>query len=77
MAKGFDRVARCSIYTQIFYGYVLGRQAIDPNVAIYKMATEFIKDNNLENVLDAKVINVSFIKFSYLLGMTEGRLKDN
>jgi len=77
MAKGFDRVARCSIYTQIFYGYVLGRQAIDPNVAIYKMAKEFIRDHDLENVLDAKVINVSFIKFAYLLGTTEGKHKKN
>ena len=70
--KGFDNVARCSIYTMIFYGYASGRQLIEPGTPVNRMAVDFIDEFDLGDILDAKVIQVSHIGFTNLLFNVEG-----
>ena len=59
-----ERAQRCSTYTQIFFGYVKGRHFNDPHAPINTLADEFIEAYDLYDILDPKVMQVSYINFT-------------
>ena len=61
-----ERNQRCSIYTKIFFGYVKGRQYGTEYASISSIAKDFISEYDLEDILDANVIQVSYSNFTSL-----------
>ena len=59
-----ESAQRCSIYTQFFYGYVVGWRKFNPDTPIREIAETFIDENDLYEVTDWKTLQVNFTNFT-------------
>lgn len=62
--KILESAQRCSIYTHIFYGYVIAWKIYKPNSPIKKIAEEFIKDHDLYDDTDWKTLQMNYSNFT-------------
>jgi radical SAM superfamily enzyme YgiQ (UPF0313 family) len=59
-----ENAQRCSIYTHVFFGYVMAWKVERVNDSIKSIAEKFIKENDLYDVTDWKTLTVNYTNFT-------------
>lgn len=62
--KAIERAQRCSIYTHIFFGFVVGYHILDPNKTVSKLAVEFINHYSLTGIIQPKTLEMNYSNFT-------------